>query len=103
MRRDGWCLLNGIVTVHFDVTCRGRHQWHHRLPVEHGGPSVVANGVRVCERHHDRIGSYRTFARANGWLLRPGENPSQVPVTLWNGRRVLLRDDGTYEDVHDPR
>ncbi len=96
MDRDRACVAHCL----FGAACSGRAVWHHRLPVEKGGPSTVSNGVRLCQRHHDRVHTYRHTAYSLGLLLAPADaDPSQVPVTLTDGRRVLLTGDGRYEEV----
>lgn len=97
-RRDGDCLLRRSTAPAFAIACAGPHQWAHRLSVEYGGPSVPSNGVRLCQLHHGRVdGAYRAAAYVLGLRLRRGEDPSQVPVTLHDGRKVRLSDDGRYE------
>lgn len=76
---------------------------HHRQPRRMGGsrdPRVngPANLLWLCgtgtTRCHGWIESHRDAAREAGWLLRDGQDPAAVPVLLWDGRRVLLDDDG---------
>lgn len=78
----------------------------HRIPRGLGGtknpatnyPSnllwVCGDGTRGCHGHME---SYRIEARDNGWLVRHGTDPRAVAVLLWDGRRVLLDDDGGWE------
>lgn len=96
MRRDRACVASPAV---FGVACQGRTHWHHRLPVEHGGPSTVPNGLRLCARHHDRVHRYRELARGLGLLVARGEDPALTPVQLWDGRVVLLTAAGDYGKV----
>lgn len=80
-------------------TADGGNQ-HHRLPGRMGGSKragvhSAANLLDVCGHGnttgcHGHIERHRGQALANGWLLREGQDPAAVPVTLWNGRRVLL-------------
>lgn len=81
----------------------------HRIPRGMGGsrhnprinlPSnllwVCGDGTRKCHGHMERE---RTEAYENGWLV-PREtgglptDPSTVEVLLWDGRRVLLDNEG---------
>lgn len=95
--RDGDCLLRHSQVPAFATPCSGPHQWAHRVAVTYGGPSTPSNGTRLCQHHHGRIdGVYRAEARALGLRLRRGEDPSQVLITLTDGRRVRLSDDGRY-------
>ena len=43
---------------------------------------------------HGAIESARTVAFEQGWLVKRGQDPAEHPVTLWDGRRVLLTADG---------
>lgn len=97
MRRDRHCLAHPVL----GKVCGGRAVWHHRLPLEFGGRSVVENGARLCGIHHHRVHNVAPrLARDLGLLLRRGEDPSQVPVTL-AGRVVLLTADGRYYEPTD--
>ena len=95
MQRDRACVASAL----FNKACGGREVWHHRLPLEHGGKSTVSNGIRLCWLHHHRVHTFQNLAQEAGLLLRRGQEPSQVPVTLWDGRRVLLSEDGRYEET----
>lgn len=78
---------------------------HHRKPRRAGGtvdpatnyPSnllwVCGTGTSGC---HGTIESHRTRAYDNGWLLGDRAQPAGVAVLLWDGRRVLLDDEGGY-------
>jgi 5-methylcytosine-specific restriction protein A len=82
---------------------------HHRRPRGMGGDkrpetSAVSNALLLCGSGttgcHGRIESNRNWARDEGLLVRPNDNPAEVPVVLRMGR-VLLTDWGGY--VHaDP-
>lgn len=77
----------------------------HRKPRRLGGtvdpainfPSnliwVCGSGTTGCHGHME---SYRTEAYAMGWLLHAADDPTAVPVVLWDGRRVLLDNVGGY-------
>lgn len=95
MNRDRACIAHPL----FGSACSGRAVWHHRRKVEHGGPSTVSNGVRLCHRHHDLVHRMQHLARELGLLLRRDDDPASVPVTLHDGRRVLLTESGEYEEV----
>jgi 5-methylcytosine-specific restriction endonuclease McrA len=42
---------------------------HHIVPVEHGGPTVMANLITVCWKHHDA-------AHERGWSLQGDAGPN---------------------------
>lgn len=83
----------------------------HRKPRRLGGTSdpainapsnllwVCGDGVRGCHGHME---SYRTEAHNHGWLLHNNDDPLRVPVSLWDGRRVLLDDEGGWEYADEP-
>lgn len=59
---------------------------------------VCGNGVTGCHGHME---SYRAEALDNGWLLHDRDDATAVPVLLWDGRRVLLDDEGGWTLVED--
>lgn len=77
----------------------------HRKPRRAGGtrrpeinhPSnllwVCGTGTTGCHGHME---SYRTEALDNGWLLHDRADAREEPVLLWDGRRVLLDDEGGW-------
>lgn len=82
--------------------CAGTHHWHHRLPVQKGGPSTVQNGLRLCARHHDWTHQHPEEARTRGWLLRAWQEPGEVAVTLAGPplrRFAVLDEDGGMTEV----
>lgn len=77
----------------------------HRVPRALGGSSMpyinqASNLAVLCgtatTRCHGEVESDRTQAEADGWIVRHPKNPATQPVTLWDGRRVWLSDDGQY-------
>lgn len=78
---------------------------HHRLPRGMGGSRgdgvhclarlvlVCGDGVSGCHGHIER---HREAAYGRGLLVRRGDDPAVVPVTLWSGRRVLLDPGGGF-------
>ena len=78
----------------------------HRQPRGSGGTSspvanspvnllwVCGSGTTGCHGHMER---FRTDAEMKGWLVRHGKaHPADVPVRLWDGRKVLLTQDGGF-------
>lgn len=74
---------------------------HHRHPGGMGGSKRAAihaapGLLQVCGQGntsgcHGWIENHRTEAKVRGWLVPSGSDPAEVPVELWDGRRVLLR------------
>lgn len=94
---------------HVATGVRGR-DWsaHHRVPAGMGGSRVawvylVSNCLVLCGTGttgcHGWVESNRDEAYALGLLVRMGELPAEVPVTLRGGRVVLLGDGGDYRPV----
>lgn len=74
------------------------YQHHHRRPRGMGGSTAddtnqPANGFFVCVACHCAIESDRELSLANGWLVRQGQIPANVPV-MRQGRWVLLDNNG---------
>jgi 5-methylcytosine-specific restriction protein A len=78
---------------------------HHRKPRRAGGtrrPEInyTSNLLWLCGRTtdgcHGHIESYRAEALEHGWLLHDRERAAEVPVALWDGRQVLLDDEGGW-------
>jgi 5-methylcytosine-specific restriction protein A len=104
---DFW--VRQLVQMRFGNRCarcgRDGASIQHRMPRQSGGtrdpaincPSnllwVCGDGVRGCHGHME---SYRTEAYAHGWLVHRGHEPSEQPVSLWDGRRVLLDNEGGW-------
>lgn len=57
-------------------------------------PSAVLLGCRRC---HDWCHQHPAAARAEGWMLRNGDNPLKEPVHYRRTSWRLLLDDGTTE------
>lgn len=56
---------------------------------------------RTTDGCHGHVESYRAEALEHGWLLHDEEVASEVPVVLWDGRRVLLDDEGGWSWAED--
>ena len=96
-RSGGFCEVRG-------ATCWDEaSQAHHRRPRGLGGSrspqtGQASNGLMVCLPCHSYVEANRELARDNGWLVRQGYNPTDVPV--WRRRRwVLLDDEGGLSPV----
>lgn len=76
---------------------------HHRLRAAHGRLDTLPNLVALhplCHVNAPQAVHQRTgWAKDRGLLVKSTEDPAVMPLTLANGRRVWLSDDGTYLDV----
>jgi hypothetical protein len=89
------CELCGQIAVY--------HQFHHRRPRGMGGSKNAltgspCNALFLHPGCHALVESIRENALDNGWLVRQGINPSEVPVKLHTGW-VLLLEDGSVSPV----
>lgn len=82
----------------------------HRKPRRLGGTSdpainYASNLIWVCGSGttgcHGHMESYRAEAYECGWLLHQNADPTQVPVVLWDGTRVLLDNLGGHRPAPD--
>ncbi|AID58904.1 hypothetical protein PBI_GAIA_85 [Mycobacterium phage Gaia] len=76
---------------------------HHRRARGAGGSknpqtNTPANAFAVCFEDHARIESYRAKALENGWLVRQGKNPAEVPI-LYRSRFALLDEFGAVHYI----
>lgn len=88
----------GRCEVALEHRCAGRKAWHHRWPVEHGGPSTVANGLYACAFAHGWVHNHPVLSGEFGWLFRRLD-PAETPVLVRDIGWRLLTDDGRYEEV----
>lgn len=77
--------------------------FHHRRPRGMGG--TIRNGsgdpsncLLLHPRCHGEVESSRERSLKNGWLVSQHQEPSEIPVKLWLGFR-LLRADGTMAEL----
>lgn len=77
---------------------------HHRVKVSQGGPWTPVNVVRLCGHGTTRDGCHcwvehnPNDAEAEGFHVRPWDNPATIPV-LRRGRLVLLDDEGSWTEA----
>ncbi|MDF9718100.1 HNH endonuclease signature motif containing protein [Nocardioides sp. ChNu-99] len=107
-RADGCCEVCGRQLYGDDGWGSFPHSFHHRRPRGMGGTSrgdanSPANLLLVCgsattpDGCHALIEVQRAVATAQGWLLRQGQDPLEVPVRLYAyppGLTYLNRDGG---------
>lgn len=78
---------------------------HHRKLRKHGGKDDITNLIALCSPCHNIApGSVHQNPRdsyENGWLVPSWAEPAEWPMTLPNGKRVLLTEDGDYRIVED--
>ena len=91
-RAKGLCELCGL-------PCPSPHL-HHRQArgLGAGGINTPSNLLYLhpsCHLKH--IEAKRALAYENGWLVRHGANPAEVPVRYMLDSTVLLRDDGSID------
>lgn len=95
--------------------CLGRAtNWCHRIAEGQGGPWLASNGIAGCGSGnatgcHGWTHQHPDLAKANGWIVPPTYRlvegrrvlvpAAEFPMLLWDGRRVLLDDDGRYLDL----
>jgi 5-methylcytosine-specific restriction protein A len=78
-------------------------QAHHRRVKGMGGSRrddthLPSNAFWLCAVCHHIVHANPEESYRNGWLVRQGETPSEVPV--WrHGRVVLLTDTGDVQEV----
>jgi 5-methylcytosine-specific restriction endonuclease McrA len=74
---------------------------HHRKLRKHGGPDALSNLVALCSPCHNiapgSVHQNPADSYERGYLVKSWDDPSTAPLTLPNGRKVLLTDDGEYE------
>ncbi|ALA48482.1 HNH endonuclease [Mycobacterium phage Lolly9] len=85
-------------------TAWGNLTLHHRKKRSQGGLWTADNCVLLCGHGttgcHGWIEHHPDLAEAQGWHVRPWQEPSEVPV-LWRGNEwVLLTPEGTMNDYH---
>lgn len=96
-----------------DYTCAGcgqdvRHvQWYsiqHRKARGVGGGNDLSNLVTLCgsatsQGCHWLCEQRSDEMTARGLVVRSHEEPKDIPVVLWTGRRVYLDDEGGATDA----
>jgi len=69
---------------------------HHRKLVSQGGPDAAVNLAALCRACHDWCHRWPLKAQAAGWIVPSFADPASRAMLLWNGRLVLLGEDGSY-------
>lgn len=85
------CCRNGSLSV------------HHRVKRSQGGKWTASNCVLVCGSGvtgcHGWIEHHADAAAAEGFHVRPWDDPALIPLWWRSSRWVLLRDDGEMVNV----
>lgn len=109
--RAGWCCeLCGRRLGHHDTGFVAPYSIHHRQPRSLGGSSrpernAAYNLLLLCGSAtslggcHQLVESRRAHAEEQGWLVRHGLDPAEVPVYVTGYGAVLLTGDGRYAPV----
>lgn len=90
-RSMGFCEIDGN---------REATEWHHRMNRSAGGKWSAANGLHLCSEDHRMVTDTRSEWFDEGWCVKSWQNPSEVPVRLFDGW-ALLYDDGTVFRLTD--
>lgn len=76
---------------------------HHRKLRKHGGEDTLSNLIALCGTCHNiapqSVHQNPRDSYENGWLVPSWADPREWPMTLPNGTRVLLDDDGNKRIV----
>lgn len=115
LRAAGRCEYCGRVLLRADGSWTGTHSIHHRQPRGMGGTNVdvinsPANLLLLCgsgtELCHGYLERHRSLAQQEGWIVRHGLDPAEVPVAVFRADAagtgvvpVLLTADGDYAEV----
>lgn len=116
--RSGYCCEVCGLLLHDGQSWLADHSFHHRQARGMGSSkrpetNAAYNLLLLCgsgdSRCHGYIEAHRRAAEAEGWLVRHGQDPAAVPVTVHAGPigallgletvRVILTEDGDYQDV----
>jgi len=78
---------------------------HHRKLRKHGGPDALCNLIALCSPCHNiapgSVHQNPADSYERGYLVKSWDDPLTAPLTLPNGRKVLLTEDGQYQDTEE--
>lgn len=78
---------------------------HHRKLRKHGGADDLTNLIALCSPCHniapESVHQNPKDSYERGYLVKSWADPRTTPITLPNGRRVLLTEDGDYADIEE--
>lgn len=81
--------------------CRTATPWEwgeaaHRLPRSGGGRWVGSNIAWLCRACHGWAHAHSTAAYDEGWSVRRGADPAEIPCVRLDGERIRLTDEWCY-------
>jgi hypothetical protein len=81
----------------------GQLHVHHRVRRSQGGRDDSSNLITLCSACHNWVHANPYAAREGGWLLRPTDDPSMVPVRhkMWPAAPVWLGSDLDFVLWHE--
>ena len=76
---------------------------HHRKLRSQGGKDEPANLIATHHACHN-LGTHSihlnpSVAKKNGWIVPSWADPTEYPLTLPDGRKVLLDNEGNYLEI----
>jgi len=74
---------------------------HHRLNRSQGGRWDLAGLLHLCRVHHHHVTVNPAAAMEQGWTVRSGRNPADVPVWLGGYGFCFLNTDGSITEAPD--
>ncbi|MFJ4653799.1 HNH endonuclease [Nocardia sp. NPDC088792] len=93
-RSGGWCEICGVMRA---------ESVHHRRNRSQGGGWSASNCVATCgdgtRKCHGWVTVHPGDAAAEGWHMRPGDDPLTVPIISGLHGPVLLADDGSITTI----
>lgn len=76
---------------------------HHRKLKSQGGRDELANLVALCSPCHniapDSVHQNPAISMEKGYIVPSWAQPNEWALTLPDGRRVLLENNGTYTEI----
>ena len=80
---------------------RPAHDAHHRRNRSQSGTWALSNLMHLNHDCHMRITTNPKMAMGQGWTVRSGRNPADVPVWVGGHGFCFLLDDGSIEEVDE--
>lgn len=74
---------------------------HHRLNRSQGGRWDLAGLLHLCRTHHQHVTVNPAAAMEQGWTVRSGRNPTDVPVWLAGHGYCFLGSDGSVQEAEE--
>lgn len=78
---------------------------HHRKLKSRGGKDEVSNFLALHHKCHntgtDSVHLNPSIATQRGYMVSSWNEPDESPVTLPDGRSVILKSDGSYQTIKE--